>query len=167
VADKDTLLSTSPIMTPTPTMSGNSTLDDPTYLNQSGIDSREWLSLLLMTIGWFLLLSSLLGYFRVKRWEKSIQASRVPASSNSTSTGISWREQISNVRSLMRRNRGGDDDPSQSAAGQTTSSASPPMHHDPEVQAVDEYGRTIIIPSSTVLEEARLTRTLRLAGLIL
>ncbi|KAI0042872.1 hypothetical protein FA95DRAFT_512114 [Auriscalpium vulgare] len=37
---------------------------------------HEWVSFLLMTIGWFLLLTSLIGYFRVKRFEMSVRASR-------------------------------------------------------------------------------------------
>jgi len=34
--------------------------------------TSEWLSFLLMTIGWFILLTSLLSFWRVKRWERSI-----------------------------------------------------------------------------------------------
>ncbi|KAH9031784.1 hypothetical protein EDB85DRAFT_1958426 [Lactarius pseudohatsudake] len=37
---------------------------------------HEWISFLLMTIGWFLLLTSMIGYFRVKRFEMSVRASR-------------------------------------------------------------------------------------------
>ncbi|KII85239.1 hypothetical protein PLICRDRAFT_178976 [Plicaturopsis crispa FD-325 SS-3] len=44
-----------------------------------GAASREWLSFLLMTLGWFLLLSSSVGFWRIKRWEKSIRASSAPA----------------------------------------------------------------------------------------
>ncbi|EAU85513.2 metal homeostatis protein bsd2 [Coprinopsis cinerea okayama7 len=36
--------------------------------------SRDWLSFLFMTLGWFLLLSSCVGFWRVKRWESSIRA---------------------------------------------------------------------------------------------
>ncbi|KAI9439919.1 metal homeostatis protein bsd2 [Lactarius indigo] len=39
-------------------------------------DGHEWISFLLMTIGWFLLLTSMIGYFRVKRFEMSVRASR-------------------------------------------------------------------------------------------
>ncbi|KAF9532522.1 hypothetical protein CPB83DRAFT_846923 [Crepidotus variabilis] len=35
--------------------------------------SRDWLSFLFMTLGWFLLLSSVLGFWKVKRWEKSVR----------------------------------------------------------------------------------------------
>ncbi|KAF4602099.1 hypothetical protein EYR40_005301 [Pleurotus pulmonarius] len=34
--------------------------------------TTEWLSFFLMTIGWFILLTSLLGFLRVKRWERGI-----------------------------------------------------------------------------------------------
>ncbi|KAI0939815.1 hypothetical protein AcV5_001103 [Taiwanofungus camphoratus] len=34
--------------------------------------TSEWLSFLLMTVGWFVLLTSLLGFWRVKRWERGI-----------------------------------------------------------------------------------------------
>jgi len=37
---------------------------------------HEWVSFLLMTIGWFLLLTSIIGYIRVKRFELSVRASR-------------------------------------------------------------------------------------------
>jgi len=38
--------------------------------------TSEWLSFFLMTIGWLVLLTSLLGFWRVKRWERNILASR-------------------------------------------------------------------------------------------
>ncbi|KAG6833891.1 hypothetical protein H0H87_007902 [Tephrocybe sp. NHM501043] len=38
--------------------------------------TTEWLSFFLMTVGWFILLTSLLGYWRVKRWERGILASQ-------------------------------------------------------------------------------------------
>ncbi|KDQ29324.1 hypothetical protein PLEOSDRAFT_1064105 [Pleurotus ostreatus PC15] len=34
--------------------------------------TTEWLSFFLMTVGWFILLTSLLGFLRVKRWERGI-----------------------------------------------------------------------------------------------
>jgi hypothetical protein len=37
--------------------------------------AAEWLAFLLMTVGWFILLTSLLGFWRVKRWEGSMLAS--------------------------------------------------------------------------------------------
>ncbi|KAJ6628761.1 hypothetical protein B0H10DRAFT_2209220 [Mycena sp. CBHHK59/15] len=38
--------------------------------------TTEWLSFLLMTIGWFILLTSMLGFWRVKRWERGVLASQ-------------------------------------------------------------------------------------------
>ncbi|KAJ6486400.1 hypothetical protein C8R47DRAFT_1128322 [Mycena vitilis] len=38
--------------------------------------TSEWLSFFLMTIGWFILLTSVLGYWRVKRWESGVLASQ-------------------------------------------------------------------------------------------
>ncbi|KAG5634312.1 hypothetical protein H0H81_002464 [Sphagnurus paluster] len=38
--------------------------------------TTEWLSFFLMTVGWFILLTSLLGFWRVKRWERGILASQ-------------------------------------------------------------------------------------------
>jgi hypothetical protein len=46
--------------------------------------TTEWLSFFLMTVGWFILLTSLLGFWRVKRWERNIVASQQPASSDAT-----------------------------------------------------------------------------------
>ncbi|KAJ7094643.1 hypothetical protein B0H15DRAFT_131875 [Mycena belliarum] len=38
--------------------------------------TSEWLSFFLMTIGWFILLTSVLGFWRVKRWERNVLASQ-------------------------------------------------------------------------------------------
>ncbi|KIK95218.1 hypothetical protein PAXRUDRAFT_33101 [Paxillus rubicundulus Ve08.2h10] len=78
--------------------SGNQGVSDPTYLTTSpppadttppdnvilNITSREWMSFLLMTLGWFLLLSSLIGFWRVKHWESSIRASNAGGPSTPT-----------------------------------------------------------------------------------
>ncbi|TFY67699.1 hypothetical protein EVJ58_g1454 [Rhodofomes roseus] len=43
--------------------------------------SRDWMSFLLIIMGWFLLVASIIGFYRVKRWEKSIrQAANPPRS---------------------------------------------------------------------------------------
>ncbi|KIP08358.1 hypothetical protein PHLGIDRAFT_18960 [Phlebiopsis gigantea 11061_1 CR5-6] len=60
-----------------------------------GDATTEWLSFFLMTVGWFVLLTSLLGFWRVKRWERGILASTPsssippPATSSSTPSGRS------------------------------------------------------------------------------
>ncbi|KIM68826.1 hypothetical protein SCLCIDRAFT_1209033 [Scleroderma citrinum Foug A] len=70
---------------PTPTQStapDGSQMDD-TWPGDSVLTSpmaTEWLSFLFMTAGWFLLLTSGLGFWRVKRWEKSILAPSAPTS---------------------------------------------------------------------------------------
>lgn len=63
-----TLMSTAP-PAPTPTDENN------TMYGMGGVSTREWISFLLMTIGWFLLLSSSVGFWRIKRWERSIRSS--------------------------------------------------------------------------------------------
>lgn len=68
------------------------------------ITSRDWVAFLLMTLGkskpifqnryvakidhegWFLLLSSFAGYFRVKRWERSIRSSAPPPTTQPDNT---------------------------------------------------------------------------------
>jgi hypothetical protein len=44
--------------------------------------ANEWLSFFLMTAGWFLLLTSAFGFWRVKRWERGI----ISSSSNSSTS---------------------------------------------------------------------------------
>jgi hypothetical protein len=49
------------------------TMDD---LNIPNDATTDWLSFFLMTVGWFILLTSLLNFWRVKRWERNILASQ-------------------------------------------------------------------------------------------
>lgn len=60
------------------------------------ISSREWLSFLLMTLGWFLFLSSLVGFWRVKNWESAIRASNAhePQSPEDIARDIAARRNI-------------------------------------------------------------------------
>lgn len=60
------------------------------------MSSREWLSFLLMTLGWFLLLSSLVGFWRVKNWESAIRASNAhePQSPEDIARDIAARRNI-------------------------------------------------------------------------
>ncbi|KAH9936934.1 hypothetical protein B0H21DRAFT_698826 [Amylocystis lapponica] len=67
--------------TPDPSVSTNGTQATPTIPPDSapvviGDATSEWLSFLLMTVGWFILLTSLLGFWRVKRWERGILTSQ-------------------------------------------------------------------------------------------
>lgn len=41
------------------------------------IPSKDWLSFFFMTLGWFLVLSSLISFWRVKRWESALRAPAV------------------------------------------------------------------------------------------
>ncbi|CAL1700548.1 unnamed protein product [Somion occarium] len=54
-----------------------------------GDAAAEWLSFFLMTVGWFLLLTSILGFWRVKRWERSILSTQQSDSSSSSSPSSS------------------------------------------------------------------------------
>lgn len=60
----------------TATMQGENQANDPPI---SG-SSKDWLSFLFMTVGWFLLLSSCVGFWRVKRWEASLRTPAAQAS---------------------------------------------------------------------------------------
>ncbi|KAG6898217.1 hypothetical protein C0992_003329 [Termitomyces sp. T32_za158] len=53
--------------------------DDSISKSPSPISSRDWLAFLFMTLGWFIFLSSLIAYVRLKRWERSIRAPPSPA----------------------------------------------------------------------------------------
>lgn len=46
-----------------------------------GWNSNDWFALLFMTLGWLLLFSSVIGFWRVKRWELLIRASSQPLQS--------------------------------------------------------------------------------------
>ncbi|KAF5342076.1 hypothetical protein D9611_001569 [Ephemerocybe angulata] len=47
-------------------------------MNRMSQTAKDWLAFLFMTLGWFLLLSSCVGYWRVKRWEASLRAPPPP-----------------------------------------------------------------------------------------
>ncbi|KAA1466358.1 hypothetical protein DENSPDRAFT_767134 [Dentipellis sp. KUC8613] len=56
-----------------PTGMASEPIDNVNFVNDA---TTDWLSFFLMTIGWFILLTSLLGFWRVKRWERNILASQ-------------------------------------------------------------------------------------------
>ncbi|KAI0635791.1 hypothetical protein C8Q77DRAFT_1071740 [Trametes polyzona] len=56
----------------------NATDPDQVLELQFAVTSRDWIALILMTLGWFLLLSSCVGFYRVKRWETAIRVASLP-----------------------------------------------------------------------------------------
>jgi hypothetical protein len=70
-AEADTYYSTSPPPGFNSTMMRNGTMPMGDA-NDSITAANDWLSFFLMTIGWFVLLTSLMGYWRVKRWEHGV-----------------------------------------------------------------------------------------------
>ncbi|KAF9653399.1 hypothetical protein BDM02DRAFT_3232405 [Thelephora ganbajun] len=61
------------------------------YVNPFADSTSEWLSFFLMTVGWFILLTSVLSYWRVKRWERSILASSDTVNSTPSENLLSRR----------------------------------------------------------------------------
>ncbi|KAJ6598932.1 hypothetical protein DFH09DRAFT_970877 [Mycena vulgaris] len=61
---------------------GDGSIATPTTLSQEQANTivadatAEWFSFFLMTVGWFILLTSVLGFWRVKRWERGVMASQ-------------------------------------------------------------------------------------------
>ncbi|PWN53373.1 hypothetical protein IE53DRAFT_176951 [Violaceomyces palustris] len=62
---------------------------DNANLQQSMSASTEWLSYVLMVVGWFLLLSSLLSYWRIHRWGQSLVNAARRDQENSRTAGES------------------------------------------------------------------------------
>jgi hypothetical protein len=114
--------------------------------NSLPISSRDWLSFLFMTLGWFLLLSSIIGYWRVKRWESSVRAPPQPTTPEDIERDIAIRRNIENVFGISFA----EDEDERSR-----------QHY-----VRDGNGTLVVIPSNEALEEARLTRDLRAAGLL-
>jgi len=56
----------------------NGTVTGGTYYNSDEFGGKEWLALFFMTFGWVLLFTSIVGFWRVKRWETSIRAASRP-----------------------------------------------------------------------------------------
>ncbi|KAJ7650372.1 metal homeostatis protein bsd2 [Roridomyces roridus] len=132
-----------PSTVPDPTPSGEAPMPDDVVLG--GVSSRDWLSFLLMTLGWFLLLSSFIGFWRVKRWERSIRSSTsVPVTAEAIERDAEVRHNIETVFGY---------------AFSSPDSSERRMRR-------DENGALVVIPTQELLEEARLARDLRAAGLL-
>ncbi|GBE79538.1 Metal homeostatis protein [Sparassis crispa] len=88
------------------TLSGTPTVPADNTPLIIGDATSEWLSFLLMTIGWFILLTSLLGFYRVKRWEHGILTSTrdappIPSDTRSrTSTMLHSLERVFGMQGL-------------------------------------------------------------------
>ncbi|KAJ7494651.1 hypothetical protein B0H11DRAFT_2002827 [Mycena galericulata] len=117
-------------------------------LSLGGVSSRDWLSFLLMTLGWFLLLSSFIGFWRVKRWERSIRAASTPVTAEDIERDAAVRRNIESVFGF-------------SFPAEEGSRGRRERH---QSERRDENG--VVIPSEELLEEARLARDLRAAGLL-
>ncbi|KAH9481429.1 Metal homeostatis protein BSD2 [Psilocybe cubensis] len=130
---------------PSDSVSDTSSTVQPEVLSAT---SKDWLSFLFMTLGWFLLLSSIIGYWRVKRWEKSIRAPVTPPSAEQVEHDAAVRRGLENIFGI--------------------SIGGPPgqQQHQPTIIHGDEFGNTIVIPSQSALEDARLQRNLRAAGIL-
>jgi len=137
------LLSTTP---PTPPSADTPNTPESPF----AISSREWMSFLLMTLGWFLLLSSIIGYWRVKHWETSIRASsnRGPVTAEDIDRDIAIRRNIEQVFGIGF----GVEDEGESSRRNESRSGRDTLHSNP----VDQQS----------LQEARLARDLRAAGLL-
>ncbi|KAH8831755.1 hypothetical protein DL96DRAFT_1588899 [Flagelloscypha sp. PMI_526] len=116
---------------------------DDSYVVTS-LATKDWLAFFVMTVGWFFLLSSIIGFLRVKRWERHVRASNAPPptprhlSRSDMQRDMEIRRNLESVFGLgMEQN----------------------VRH-------DENGSIIVIPDQNRLEEERLTRDLRAAGLL-
>ncbi|KAI0649376.1 hypothetical protein C8Q79DRAFT_1007897 [Trametes meyenii] len=114
---------------------------------QFAVTSRDWIALILMTLGWFLLLSSCVGFYRVKRWEAAVRDASQPPETL-TPEQIRHDEQV-------RRNI-------EAAFGFTVDSE--PDEDEAIRRAVDENAQRRAQQMTDA--ELRLTRTLQAAGLL-
>ncbi|KAI0280839.1 hypothetical protein BGY98DRAFT_962141 [Russula aff. rugulosa BPL654] len=148
-------------------MTGNSTMMDGNGSALADMEmpysGHEWVSFFLMTVGWFLLLTSLIGFFRVKRFELSVRASHAVSSSSSSSSSSSPRASAAERNVMLRRNFEGvfggvsvvfDSDLAAAAAA-----ANPTSNH----TSGRAHQNGVICRA---IEEARLQNDLRNAGLL-
>ncbi|KAJ6505923.1 hypothetical protein DFH09DRAFT_283766 [Mycena vulgaris] len=117
---------------------------DSNELSIGGVTSRDWVAFLLMTLGWFLLLSSFIGFWRIKRWESSIRSSSAPITAEDIERDAAVRRNIESVFGF--------------SFGEEEGGRQPVRR--------DENGTIVVIPTQELLEEARLARDLRAAGLL-
>jgi len=75
--------------------------NDVTFVQPDMTALNEWISFFFMTIGWFTLLTSLLGFFRVKRWERGILTPQQPFAPRTSAEAARDRALISNLESAF------------------------------------------------------------------
>ncbi|GJE84068.1 metal homeostatis BSD2 family protein [Phanerochaete sordida] len=158
---------------------GGTTTEGTTFLGDA---TTEWLSFFLMTVGWFILLTSLLSFWRVKRWERGILASQppstLPAPGSSSASPSTLFQRLSMLRTGLGfpQRRAPPDDLAGEYPGALSTFGMPVPDEDEDAPVPErsEY----IIPldpdnpeandrlARAYAEEARLQRALRAAGLL-
>ncbi|KAI0368702.1 hypothetical protein BV20DRAFT_969096 [Pilatotrama ljubarskyi] len=126
----------------------NATDPNAVFEMQFAITSRDWIALILMTLGWFLLLSSCVGFYRVKRWESAIRVASLPAEPLTPEQRRHDEQVRRNIEAAFGFGDLGDED-------------EPPRREDSE----NPQGRAEHTARMTEAE-LRLTRTLQAAGLL-
>ncbi|KAJ7593069.1 hypothetical protein C8J56DRAFT_779264 [Mycena floridula] len=129
-----------------PATDSNNVSTDPSGDSMVNPTSGDWISFMLMTIGWFLLLSSVAGYLRVKRWESSIRSTSAPLTRADIENDIAVRRDLESVFGIQI-----EEQQLQTPRGRVQT---------------DERGHVIVLPGAEALEEARLQRDLQAAGLL-
>ncbi|KAI0796621.1 hypothetical protein C8Q75DRAFT_802309 [Abortiporus biennis] len=150
--------------------------------------TTEWLSFFLMTVGWFILLTSLLGFWRVKRWERSILSTQqhnppsTPAEDQARNNAMIFRlERAFGIRGLVDGSlvRTGLGFPGSSSGAAAVSEAERHSEDDRiDGGVVFESRGQYVLPldpndeehntriARAVADEVRLQRDLRAAGLL-
>ncbi|EJD42239.1 hypothetical protein AURDEDRAFT_115191 [Auricularia subglabra TFB-10046 SS5] len=126
---------------------------------------QEWIAFFLMTMGWFLLLTSFLGYWRVKRWEHQILASAA-AQNASTPEAVerdrAVRQNLERIFGLHFARRGA----AASASAAAAAAARDPLAVDLEAGRRRPASAERDNDEPMTNEERRLRDDLRAAGLI-
>lgn len=133
---------------------------DPTGTDADlGAPSRDWISFILMSLGWFVLLTSVVGYWRVKRWERAIRGtggSSPPPRPQRLSPEVIQRDR--EIRRNLEAVFGISVDDEQLLERERAD-------RERRTQR-DEIGNVIVLPARETLEEQRLQRDLQAAGLL-
>ncbi|KAL1744462.1 hypothetical protein HDZ31DRAFT_64056 [Schizophyllum fasciatum] len=136
------------------------TAPDPSATDaELGSASRDWISFILMSLGWFVLLTSVVGYWRVKRWERAIRgtAQAPPPRAQRLSPEVIERDR--EIRRNLEAVFG------IASEDEIEGDARRRAEMERRVQQ-DESGNVIVLPARETLEEQRLTRDLQAAGLL-